>query len=136
MRRCVKRAARRWRFSAPQLLAPCLKGTRLPPRLRAGLFSFQARLLRCGLVLSVPARSALVCFRLTVWIPQPNLKTAATAWILAGGAHHTALSQAISMEHLEDFAEMLGIEFVRINRETKLHDFRNELTWNSASNSV
>ena len=26
------------------------------------------------------------------WTPQPNLKTGAEAWILAGGAHHTAFS--------------------------------------------
>jgi L-arabinose isomerase len=31
-----------------------------------------------------------------IWIPEPNLKVAATAWILAGGAHHTALSRALS----------------------------------------
>ena len=24
------------------------------------------------------------------WTPQPNLRTGAEAWILAGGAHHTA----------------------------------------------
>jgi L-arabinose isomerase len=45
-----------------------------------------------------------------VSIPEPNLKIAATAWILAGGAHHTALSRALSPQHVEDFAEMADIE--------------------------
>jgi len=31
-----------------------------------------------------------------VWIPRPDLKTAAGAWILAGGAHHTGFSQAVT----------------------------------------
>ena len=40
-----------------------------------------------------------------VWRPEPNLKIAATAWILAGGSHHTALSRALTAQHLEDFAD-------------------------------
>jgi L-arabinose isomerase len=65
-----------------------------------------------------------------VWIPQPDLKTAATAWILAGGAHHTAFSQAVTAEHLEDFAEMTGTEFLLVNEETRLPEFKKELRWN------
>jgi L-arabinose isomerase len=65
-----------------------------------------------------------------LWTPRPDLKTAAAAWILAGGPHHTSFSQAITAESLEDFAEMAGIEFLRIDRETKLTDFKKELRWN------
>lgn len=65
-----------------------------------------------------------------VWIPKPDLKTAATAWIYAGGAHHTGFSQALTTEHLEDFAGMAGIEFLRIDGDTRLPSFRNELRWN------
>jgi L-arabinose isomerase len=65
-----------------------------------------------------------------VWVPRPDLKTAAAAWILAGGAHHTGFSQALTTEHLEDFAEMAGIEFLVINAETKLSEFKKELRWN------
>jgi L-arabinose isomerase len=65
-----------------------------------------------------------------LWIPQPNLKVAAEAWIQAGGAHHNGFSQAVTMEHLEDFAEMAGIEFVVIDKDTKIRDFKNELRWN------
>ncbi|HZY43967.1 MAG TPA: L-arabinose isomerase, partial [Anaerolineae bacterium] len=65
-----------------------------------------------------------------VWIPQPDLKTAATAWILAGGAHHTGFSQSVTTEHLEDFAAMADIEFLLINHDTRLSDFKKELRWN------
>jgi L-arabinose isomerase len=67
-----------------------------------------------------------------LWIPQPNLRIAATAWILAGGAHHTGFSQALTPQHLEDFAGMAGLEFLLIDGETSLADFRKELKWNSA----
>jgi L-arabinose isomerase len=65
-----------------------------------------------------------------VWRPQPSLKTSAAAWILAGGAHHTGFSQALTAEHLEDFAEIAGIEFLLINRDTTLSAFKKELRWN------
>jgi len=65
-----------------------------------------------------------------VWIPEPNLKVAATAWISAGGAHHTALSRALTPEHLENFADIAGIEYLLIDRETKVADFVKELRWN------
>ena len=65
-----------------------------------------------------------------IWLPQPNLKVAATAWILAGGAHHTVFSQAIGAEHLEDFAEMADVEYLLIDRSTKLAEFKKELRWN------
>ena len=65
-----------------------------------------------------------------VWIPQPNLKIGAAAWILAGGAHHTGFSQAVTVEHLEDFAEMADVEFLLINNDTRLAEFKKELRWN------
>jgi L-arabinose isomerase len=65
-----------------------------------------------------------------VWIPEPNLKIAATAWITAGGAHHTALSPALTAEHLENFADMSGMEYLLIDADTKLAGFKNELRWN------
>jgi L-arabinose isomerase len=65
-----------------------------------------------------------------LWTPMPDLKTGAAAWILAGGAHHTGFSNAIDAEYLEDFAGMLGIEFVHINKDCNLSDFRKELRYN------
>lgn len=65
-----------------------------------------------------------------VWVPQPNLKVAAAAWILAGGAHHTSFSQAVTVEQLEDFASMADIEMVLIDKDTDLSEFKKELKWN------
>jgi L-arabinose isomerase len=65
-----------------------------------------------------------------VWIPRPDLKTAASAWILAGGAHHTGFSQAVKVEHLEDFAEIADIEFLVIGNETQIPAWKKELRWN------
>lgn len=65
-----------------------------------------------------------------LWLPQPDLKTATTAWILAGGAHHTGLSYALTSEHMDDFAQMAGIEFLLIDHDTALTDFRQSLRWN------
>jgi L-arabinose isomerase len=65
-----------------------------------------------------------------LWIPKPDLKTAAAAWILAGGAHHTGFSQALTSEHLEDFADMAGMEFLMIAAGTELSVFKKELRWN------
>jgi len=65
-----------------------------------------------------------------VWIPRPNLKVAANGWILAGGAHHTGFSQSITTKHLEDFAEIAGLEFLVIGNDTDLVKLKNELKWN------
>jgi L-arabinose isomerase len=65
-----------------------------------------------------------------VWIPRPNLKVAAGAWILAGGAHHTGFSQSVTRAHLEDFAGMAGLEFLVIDQETRLSVLKKELRWN------
>jgi L-arabinose isomerase len=65
-----------------------------------------------------------------VWVPEPDLKVASTCWILAGGAHHTAFSSGLSVEHLEDFAEIADIEFLLIDGETTVRNFNKELRWN------
>jgi len=65
-----------------------------------------------------------------VWVPKPDLKVGAAAWILAGGAHHTGFSMALTPEHLEDFAEMAGIECVCIDDDTTIRSFKTELRWN------
>ena len=65
-----------------------------------------------------------------LWRPKPDLNTAAAAWILAGGAHHTGYSQSVTTEFMEDFAEMLDMEMVVIDANTRLRDFKNSLKWN------
>jgi L-arabinose isomerase len=62
-----------------------------------------------------------------VWLPKPSLKIAAAAWIYAGGAHHTGFSQALTTEHLEDFAEIAGIELIVIDADTRLRELRRQL---------
>jgi L-arabinose isomerase len=68
-----------------------------------------------------------------VWIPRPDFARSAEAWILAGGAHHTSFSQALTVDHLRDFAAMAGIEFVRIGNGTDIPTLENELRWNDAA---
>ena len=68
-----------------------------------------------------------------LWIPQPNLKVAAAAWILAGGAHHTGFSLSLTTEHMEDFAEMANIEYLLIDNSTTLSQFKKELKWNQTA---
>lgn len=65
-----------------------------------------------------------------MWVPQPSLKVGAAAWIYAGGAHHTVFSQSLTAEHLADYADIAGIEFLHITHDTTLHHFKNELRWN------
>jgi L-arabinose isomerase len=65
-----------------------------------------------------------------VWECRPDFKTACAAWIYAGGAHHTAYSYVVRAEHLEDFAEIAGVELVVIDAETRLREFKNELRQN------
>jgi L-arabinose isomerase len=62
-----------------------------------------------------------------LWIPQPNLKVAATAWILAGGAHHTAYSSQLKTAHIEIFCEMADVELVVIDAQTELRRFKQEI---------
>src|SRR5205823_10603151 len=71
-----------------------------------------------------------------LWIPEPNLQVAATAWIYAGGAHHTGFSQVVTTEMLEDFAAMAGIELVVIDATTQIRQLKQELNWNEAYYSL
>jgi len=63
----------------------------------------------------------------TMWKPTPDLATSAEAWILAGGAHHSVLSFDLNAEHLRDWAEMLGIEFIHINGQTTIENLKRDL---------
>jgi len=67
-----------------------------------------------------------------LWRPRPDLPTAAEAWLVAGGPHHTVLSGQLDTEIVADFAEIAGIELVVIDAETRMRDFTRELRWNQA----
>lgn len=65
-----------------------------------------------------------------LWKLQPSLSQGAENWIMAGGAHHSCFSYRVTSEQLKDFADLLGIESVLINNDTKTHAFENELRLN------
>jgi L-arabinose isomerase len=62
-----------------------------------------------------------------LWSPRPDFKTSAAAWIYAGGPHHTVFSQAATSEHIEDFAEMAGVECLLIDEQTRLREFKRQI---------
>lgn len=65
-----------------------------------------------------------------LWKYRPDFETGVAAWILAGGGHHTVLSQNLCSEHIRTYAEELGLECLVIGSNTDLHSFKNELRWN------
>ena len=67
------------------------------------------------------------------WTPMPNLEVGAEAWILAGGAHHTAFSYDLTSEQMGDWAAAMGIEAVYIDKDTSIRSLKNELRWNSVT---
>ncbi len=64
-----------------------------------------------------------------LWEPKPDMKTGCSAWIYAGGAHHTVYSQNLTTEYFHDFAKIANIECVIIDEETNLRSFEKELVW-------
>jgi L-arabinose isomerase len=71
-----------------------------------------------------------------VWECQPDFKVACAAWIHAGGAHHTGYSYAVTTEHIEDFAEIAGVELVVIDASTTLRAFKSELRHNEVYHAL
>ncbi len=67
-----------------------------------------------------------------IWRPRPDLRTAAEAWLIAGGSHHTVLTRAVGTEALSDFADMAGVECTVIDDDTRVPRFKKELRWNQA----
>ena len=67
------------------------------------------------------------------WTPEPGLATGAEAWILAGGAHHTAFTYDLSAEQMGDWAVAMGIEVVYIDKDTTIRSLKNEMLWNSVA---
>ena len=61
------------------------------------------------------------------WTPEPDMYTGAEAWILAGGAHHTAFSYDLTAEQMGDWANAMNIEAVYIDKDTKIRDFKKDL---------
>lgn len=65
-----------------------------------------------------------------LWKPLPDLQTSAEAWIYAGGAHHSVLSYGLTDDEMRDFAEIMGIEYIHIGKDTNINELRQKLKWN------
>lgn len=65
-----------------------------------------------------------------MWRAMPDLLTGVECWITAGGAHHTVLSYDVTAEQMKDWANIMGIEFVHIGRNTTLEGLEHELFLN------
>jgi len=62
-----------------------------------------------------------------MWKPAPDMITGNEAWIRCGGTHHSVISYDLTAEHMSDFAEIMGIEFIHINQSTTIDDVKNRL---------
>ena len=117
------------------LVAACSKPAAAPtagPALNASLVDMGSRfrlIVNEVTAVKTPKLPKLPVAR-AVWECLPDFKTACAAWIHAGGAHHTGYSYSVTTEHLEDLAEIAGIELAVIDRDTKLREFKNELRQN------
>src|SRR5690606_12492678 len=67
---------------------------------------------------------------MVLWYAKPSMDVSAEAWIIAGGAHHTVFSKAVTTEMMEDFAEMAGIECVIIDNDTNIRSFKETIRTN------
>ncbi len=97
---------------------------------RYGLYEFKPGRPRRPVVASLVDmgdRFRMIPVACAVWLPKPNLKIAAAAWIYSGGAHHTGFSQALTTKPLEDFAEIAGIELIIIDEDTRLRELRRQI---------
>ena len=62
-----------------------------------------------------------------MWRAMPDLTTGLECWITAGGAHHTVLSSDVTAEQMKDWANMMGIEFVHITKDTTVEKLEQDL---------
>lgn len=65
-----------------------------------------------------------------MWKPAPDLLTGVKCWILAGGAHHSVLTTQATPQMMEDWCEIMGIEFVHISGDTTFENLKQQLFWN------
>ena len=68
-----------------------------------------------------------------LWKPEPNLAVGAEAWILAGGAHHTAFTLDLTAEQIGDWGAAMGIECIYIDKDTTIRNLKHERRWNEAA---
>lgn len=103
------------------------------PALNASLIDMGNRfrlVVNCVDVIKQPHDLPKLPVACAVWKAQPSLAVAAEAWILAGAAHHSVFSQNVTPAQLRTLAEIFGIEYLQIDTQTRIGDFKNELNWN------
>ncbi|UJP10023.1 L-arabinose isomerase [Microbacterium sp. KUDC0406] len=90
--------------------------------------------LTANMVENVEPRAALPKLPVgrAVWKPAPDFRTSAAAWLTAGAAHHTVMSNAVGIEVFRDFAEMAELELLVIDEDTTLPGFQEQVRWNQA----
>ena len=65
------------------------------------------------------------------WTPQPDLATGAEAWILAGGAHHTAFTYDLRQQsRWVTGLQQWELKLYTLTKDTTIRNFKNELRWN------
>ena len=62
-----------------------------------------------------------------MWKLKPDHATGAAAWIYAGGAHHTVVSSALTVDDVRLFAKLTDTELVVIDENTDLNKLQSEL---------
>ena len=62
-----------------------------------------------------------------MWRPKVGLAEGIRQWILAGGAHHTVLTYAATARMMTDWAEMVGVESVHLDADTRSDDLKDRL---------
>jgi L-arabinose isomerase len=62
-----------------------------------------------------------------MWQPEPDLLTGVRCWIMAGGAHHSVLTTQVTAQMMEDWADIMGIEFVHITKDTTVKQLKEKL---------
>ena len=62
-----------------------------------------------------------------MWKLKPSHQTGAAAWIYAGGAHHTVVSSALTVDDVRLFAKLTDTELVVIDENTDLHKLQSDL---------
>ncbi|MBE0688450.1 MAG: L-arabinose isomerase [Anaerolineaceae bacterium] len=65
-----------------------------------------------------------------MWKIKPNLREGIRQWITSGGAHHTVMTYDATPEMLEDWAEMMDIEFVHLKEDTTSEELKKDLRIN------
>lgn len=65
-----------------------------------------------------------------MWKLIPNFEIGTESWMLAGGAHHSVISFDLTAEIMKDYAQMLGIEFIQINKDTTIEELEKEMLYN------